>query len=167
MSKVILKPWQREDAEPLATIANNRNVSGNLRDIFPEPYSVMDGLQWISRQTEADPKTNFAIMYDGKLAGSIGCIPRDDVYRKSIEIGYFIGEPFWGKGVATKAVNLLEGYITTKFDVIRIYAQVFAHNKASMRVLQKNGFYLEGIRRKAVVKNDTVMDDYIWVKLID
>jgi [ribosomal protein S5]-alanine N-acetyltransferase len=91
---------------------------------------------------------------------------KDDVYRESIEIGYFIGEPFWGKGIATKAVGKMLGHIEKNFAVSRIYAEVFEHNKASMNVLRKNGFYLEGIRKKAVIKDGVVMDDYVWAKLI-
>lgn len=100
------------------------------------------------------------------LAGSAGCLLKDDINRRSIEIGYFIGEDFWGKGIATEAVKLITDYAAKEFKPVRIYAEVFEHNKASMRVLQKNGFYLEGIYRKAVVKNDVVMDDYVWVKLL-
>jgi RimJ/RimL family protein N-acetyltransferase len=106
----------------------------------------------------------FAVTYNGKVAGSIGCVPKTDVYRKSIEIGYFIGEQFKGNGIATEAVRILLEYVQHRFDVVRIYAEVFANNKASMRVLEKNGFYLEAIHRRSVVKNNVLMDDYIWVK---
>jgi RimJ/RimL family protein N-acetyltransferase len=107
-----------------------------------------------------------AIVYNGQIAGSIGVMTKDDVYRKSIEIGYFIGEPFWGKGIASQAVSHLIEYIKANFDVIRVYAEVFHHNKASMKVLEKNGFHLEGIREKAVIKNNIILDDYVWVKFL-
>jgi RimJ/RimL family protein N-acetyltransferase len=100
------------------------------------------------------------------VAGNIGCKLQEDVYRKSIEIGYFVGEEFWGKGIATEAIGLFVAYLITNFQPIRIYAEVFEHNKSSMKVLQKNGFYLESIRRKAAIKNNEVMDDYVWVKLV-
>ncbi len=110
---------------------------------------------------------NFAIIYNERIAGSIGCTPKIDVYRKSIEIGYFIGEPFWNRGIANKAVRIFLHYIEKEFDIVRVFAEVYAHNKASMRVLYKNGFYLESIRRKAAIKNNVLIDDYVWVKLLE
>ena len=83
----------------------------------------------------------------------------------SAEIGYWLAEPFWGQGIATEAVRQLVEYTFYYFDIVRLYAEVFETNKASMRVLEKNGFYLEGVRRKAVFKNGLLMDDFIWVKL--
>lgn len=166
MHNISLRPWQREDAQALAVIANSRSIWNNLRDHLPHPYTVMDAMQWIAYCKEQDPAVNFAVVYNGQVAGSIGCVPQNDVYRKSMEIGYFIGENFKGKGIATEAVRILLEYIQQRFDVMRVYAEVFAHNKTSMRVLQKNGFYLEGIRRKSVIKNNVVLDDYVWVKLI-
>lgn len=166
MSKIVLRPWQKEDAQALAAIANNRKVWDNVRDFFPTPYTVLDAEQWLDSIRKTRPFLNFAILYQGRIAGNIGIVPKEDVYRVSVEIGYFIGEEFWGKGIATEATRLLVEYIEQEFNVVRIYAEVFETNKASMRVLQKNGFYLEGIRRKAVIKNGEIMDDYVWVKLI-
>src|SRR6185369_7979341 len=108
-----------------------------------------------------------AVVYKDEVAGSIGCVPNSDVYRKSIEIGYFIGENFKGQGIATEAVRIMLDLIAEKFDVVRVYAEVFAFNKASMRVLHKNGFMLECIKRKAVIKNNMITDGYIWVKFLD
>ena len=166
MSKIVLRPWQKEDAQALAAIANNRKVWDNVRDFFPTPYTVLDAEQWLDSIRKTRPFLNFAILYQGRIAGNIGIVPKEDVYRMSVEIGYFVGEEFWGKGIATEATRLLVEYIEQEFNVVRIYAEVFETNKASMRVLQKNGFYLEGIRRKAVIKNGEIMDDYVWVKLI-
>ena len=92
---------------------------------------------------------------------------KEDVYRKSAEIGYFIGENFWGQGIATEAIGQLVGYIEKNFDLVRIYAEVFEYNKASMKVLEKNGFYLESIRKKAAIKNNIVINDFVWVKIIE
>lgn len=167
MNDVMIRPWKREDAQALAAIANDRNVWNNLRDYLPHPYTVMDAMQWIANCKTQEPLLNFAVVYKGEVAGSIGCVPQSDVYRKSMEIGYFIGEKFKGNGIATEAVHILLGYIAEKFDVVRVYAEVFSFNKASMRVLHKNGFMLEGIRRKAVIKNNVITDDYMWVKFID
>jgi RimJ/RimL family protein N-acetyltransferase len=114
---------------------------------------------------EASPIVNLAIDMDGACIGGIGLILNSDVYVYSAEIGYWLGEPFWNQGIATEAVRQMIEYCFYYFDIIRIYAEVFEINKASMRVLEKNGFYLEGVRRKAVYKNAVLMDDYIWVKL--
>jgi RimJ/RimL family protein N-acetyltransferase len=91
---------------------------------------------------------------------------KEDISRRSVEIGYLVGEMFWGKGIATEAVKRLLQFIEQKLDMVRVFAHVFEHNTASMKVLRKNGFYLESIQRKAVVKNNQVMDDYVWVKLL-
>jgi RimJ/RimL family protein N-acetyltransferase len=165
MNNISLRAWKREDAQALAAIANNRNIWNNLRDQLPSPYTVNDAQDWIAHCREQKPVINFAIIHNGEVAGSIGCVPKVDVYRKSMEIGYFVGEHFWGKGIATEAVRILLEYIAKHFDVTRIYAEVFSYNKASMKVLQKNGFYLESIRRKAAYKNKKIIDDYVWVKI--
>ena len=166
MSNIVLRPWQKQDAQELASVANNRNIWNNVRDALPSPYTVMDAMQWISHVNSQSPVINFAIVCDGSVVGSIGCQPKEDISRKNIEIGYFIGEPYWGKGIATEAVKHLLDFIATRLDVVRIEAHVFAQNKSSMKVLQKNGFYLEGIRRKAVLKNNECIDEYLLVKLI-
>jgi [ribosomal protein S5]-alanine N-acetyltransferase len=166
MSDVTLRPWRKDDAQQLASIANNRKVWLNVRDRFPHPYTVMDAMQWIQIQIEEKPFLNFCIEYQGKVAGSIGVMPKEDVYRKTIELGYFIGEPFWGKGIGAKAVGLIIEYIEKEFDVVRIFAEVFEHNKASMKILMKNGFHLEGIRKQSVIKDGVIMNDYVWVRLL-
>ena len=166
MNNIKLRTWQRQDAQQLASIANNKNVWNNLRDQLPHPYTVADALQWIAHCNTQNPAVNFALTFNNEIAGSIGCVIKEDVYRKSMEIGYFLGEKFWGKGIATEGVRLLLDYMQNNFQLTRIYAEVFAHNKASMKVLQKNGFFLESIRRKAVVKNNVLIDDYVWVKFL-
>ena len=166
MNKTVLCPWQKQDAQELAAVANNRNIWNNVRNELPSPYTVMDALQWIAYVNDRDPVLNFAVVNNGKVVGSIGCIPKEDISRKTIEIGYFIGEPFWGKGIATEAVKQLVDFITTRLDIVRIEAHVFASNKASMTVLRKNGFYLEAIHRKSTFKNNELIDDYVWMKLV-
>ena len=163
---VSLRKWKRSDADALAKIANNKNIADNLRDMFPFPYKKKDAKQWIERVKQEGVTTNFCIELAGEVAGSIGFVLKEDVYRKNIEIGYFISEEFWGRGIATQAMRQALEYIEKKFDPVRIYAEVFEHNKASMKVLEKNGFYLEGVRKKAVIKNGVVMDDHVWVRLV-
>lgn len=164
---VEIRPWKPEDAVPLAAICNNKKIWLNVRDRFPHPYTIGNSIEWIAYCLTQKPVQNMAVVYKGEIAGSIGVMPKEDVYRKSIEIGYFLGEPFWGRGIATVAVELLLEYVKTQFDVIRVFAEVFSHNTASMKVLEKNGFHLEGIRKKAVIKDNVLMDDYVWVKFIE
>jgi [ribosomal protein S5]-alanine N-acetyltransferase len=164
--KIHLRRYKIEDAAQLALIANNKKIWINLRDQFPHPYTVHDAIQWINHTSTQNPAVNMAIIIGGKVAGGIGVVPKNDVYRKTMEIGYFLGEAYWGKGIATKAVALLLDYIQQHFNVVRLYAEVFEHNAASMRVLEKNGFHLESIRQKSVIKNNIIMNDHVWVKLL-
>ena len=162
-----LRKWKKDYSESLVHLANNKKISDNLRDAFPHPYTLKDAVDWIALNEKNILTTNFAIEVGGQLAGGCGLSIKEDVYHCSAEIGYWVGEPFWGKGVATEAIKQLLKKIQTDFPaVIRIYAEIFEHNKASMRVLEKNGFHLESIRQKAVIKNNILMDDHVWVELV-
>jgi RimJ/RimL family protein N-acetyltransferase len=163
---VILREWKKSDATTLARIANNKKIWDNVRDRLPYPYSEKDAKEWLALVRKQKTVTTFCVEANGEVAGSIGFTLKDDVYRKNAEIGYFIAEEYWRSGIATEAVKQLVDYIEKNFDVVRIYAEVFDYNKASMKVLEKNGFYLESIRKKAAIKNDVILDDYVWVKLI-
>lgn len=162
---VSIRQWTMNDLPNLVLHANNIGVWNNLRNYFPHPYSEENGREWLEKTIDAIPIVNLAIDHDGEAIGGIGIILNSDVYVMSAEIGYWIGESFWGQGIATEAVRQMMEYTFYYFDIVRLYAEVFESNKASMRVLEKNGFYLEGVRRKAVLKNGVLMDDYIWVKL--
>jgi len=163
---VTLREWKRSDADALAAIANNKKIWDNVRDRLPFPYTKKDAKEWLDLVKKQKIVTTFCIDVDGKLVGSIGVTLKDDVYRKTAEIGYFIAEEYWGRGIATEAVKQMVSYVQKKFDIVRIYAEVFEHNKASMKALEKNGFYLECIRKKAAFKNNVILDDYVWVKLL-
>jgi len=165
--EVVVRPWKKSDAPQLALIANNKKIWDNLRDHIPYPYTLTDAEKWIAYCGTQQPILNFAVVYNSEIAGSIGCVHKNDVHRKNMEIGYFIGERFWNLGIATEAVRILVNHIIKEFDVIRLHAEIFAHNKASMQVLRSNGFYLESIRRKSVIKNNVLLDEYVWVKLLD
>jgi [ribosomal protein S5]-alanine N-acetyltransferase len=162
---VIIRQWTLSDLDNLVQYANNINIWNNLRNYFPFPYTEEQGKSWLEKNIGTEPVINFAIDLDGRAIGGIGIILNSDVYVMSAEIGYWIAEPFWGQGIATEAIRQMLEYVFYYFDIVRIYAEVFENNKASMRALEKNGFYLEGVRRKAVLKNGSLMDDYIWVKL--
>ena len=160
-----LRPWRKQDAQALAVIANNRNIGNNVRDRLPNPYTVKDALAWIGHISQQEPLQNFAILVDGLVVGNIGAVIIQDALSKTVEIGYFVGEPHWGKGIASKAVALFLQYVEQQFKPNRIFAAVFDHNKASMAVLSKNGFHLESIKSKAAIKNGRVLDEQVWVKL--
>ncbi|NOT93067.1 GNAT family N-acetyltransferase [Ferruginibacter sp.] len=162
---IAIRNWKYEDLNSLVLHANNIKIWNNLRNYFPHPYTEEDGKAWLKKVVDALPAVNMAIDVNGQAVGGIGLILNGDVYIKSAEIGYWLGEEYWGQGITTEAVRLMTEYAFYYFDLLRLYAEVFENNKASMRVLEKNGYYLEGVRRKAVFKNEILMDDYIWVKL--
>ena len=163
--KIVIRPWQKKDVPQLAALANNINIWKNVRDRLPHPYLEKDAEEWIGFTLSEQPLTNFAIEADGVAAGAIGFILQQDVYRKNIEIGYFVGEPFWGQGIATIAVKQLTDMLLANYDVARFYAGVFENNPSSMRVLEKNGFHLEAVHKKSIFKNNELLDEYLWVKL--
>ncbi len=163
--KITIRPLTQLDKPVLANLANNRKIWNNLRDYIPFPYKISDAEAFINTTEQENPRSTFAIEYDGKFAGVIGLVIQKDVYRRSAEIGYWIGEPYWGKGIATKALALVTEYGFKKLDLIRIYSGVFEFNKASMRVLEKNGYELEGIFKNAVVKNGNVCNEHRYYKL--
>jgi len=165
--QVTLREWKRSDADALAAIANNKKIWDNVRDLLPFPYTKKDAKEWLELVKKQKTVTTFCIEVDGNLAGSIGVTLKDDVYKKTAEIGYFIAEEYWGKGAATEAIKQMVSYVQKEFDIVRIYAEVFEFNRASMKALEKNGFYLESIRKKAAFKNNMIVDDYVWVKLLD
>jgi len=163
--EVKLRELHLSDKSQLAKLANNKNIWINLRDAFPYPYGEGNAEFFINRVKEEKPKQNFGIEYNGDLCGVIGLIIQKDVYSKSAEIGYWIGESFWGKGIATKAIELITDYGFEDLKLIRIYAGVFEFNTASMKALEKNGYKKEGISRKALIKNDKVLDEHRYFKL--
>ncbi|MBT8181980.1 MAG: GNAT family N-acetyltransferase [Eudoraea sp.] len=163
--EVKLRALQVYDKSQLAKLANNRKIWDNLRDSFPNPYSESDAELFINLTTEENPKQNFAIEYGGDLCGVIGLIIQNDVYRKSAEIGYWIGEPFWGKGITANAIKLITNYGFEDLKLIRIYAGVFEYNIASMKALENSGYKKEGVFKKAIYKNDKVFDEHRYFKL--
>ncbi len=162
---ISIRPLKSSDKSELAKLANNKKIWDNLRDKIPFPYTEKDAEFFINLTQQETPQQNFAIAYKGKICGVIGLTIQKDVYRKSAEIGYFIGEPYWGKGIATKAVALITEYGFKELDLNRIYTGVFEYNIASMKVLEKNGFKKEGVFKNAVVKNNIVCDEHRFYKL--
>jgi [ribosomal protein S5]-alanine N-acetyltransferase len=158
LERCTLRPWRRGDEASLVRYANNRNISRNLRDRFPYPYTAADADAWIGRVSAESPPCNFAIVVDGAAVGGIGLERGEDVFRRSAEVGYWLGEPFWGRGIATEAVRAVTAYAFATFDLCRLQAHVFAWNPASMRVLEKAGYTFESRARLAVTKEGRTID---------
>jgi len=159
-SGVNLRPWKTEDAPDLAAAINNKNVLDNLRDGIPSPYTQQDAVEYITGalNAEKDSQYAFAITYDGKVVGSICVFRKDNVHRFTAELGYYIAEPYWGKGIMTDAIRQICDFVFESTDIIRIFAEPYASNTASCRVLEKSGFQLEGLLRQNAVKNGISMD---------
>lgn len=156
---VALREIVEDDLPLMAKYANNEKVSINLRDAFPNPYTTADAKRFFKMVNEQNPKTFLAIEYQGEYVGNISLLPGMDVYQKSAEIGYFIGEPFWNKGIATKAVNLITKFGFKQLDIVRIYTGIFEFNKASQRVLEKCGFQKEAVFKDAIYKNGKLYNE--------
>lgn len=165
--KIILRPLHKNDRHALVALADNIRIWNNMRDRMPYPYKLQHADEFTRYSLSRNPLQTLAIEADGQFAGCIGIELNEDIYRFSVEIGYWIGEPFWGKGIASQALDQMLQHITHYFpQMVRVYAKVFEYNKASMRVLEKNGFILETVHKKSAVKNNQVVDEYLWVKLL-
>lgn len=155
-----IRKWELSDAIDLAAALSNKKVQDNLRDGLPYPYTGQDGTDYISAMLSADENETFAfaITVDEKVVGSIGIFRQGNIHRQTAELGYYITEEYWGKGIMTEAVKQICGYVFDKSDIIRIYAEPFAYNAASCRVLEKAGFQYEGTLRSNAVKNGEIID---------
>ena len=154
-----IRPWRLEDAPDITKALDNKKVMDNLRDI-PYPYSEQDAKDYINLMLAANPNQTyaFAITLDDKAIGSIGAFRQDNIHSKSAEIGYYLGEPYWGQGYGTEALTQICAYLFENTDLIRLYAEPFSHNKGSRRILEKVGFEQEGTLRSNAVKNGKVLD---------
>lgn len=157
---ITLRKLTKKDAKALAKIGNNKKIYDNLRDKFPYPYTMEDALWFIDFANEQVDVPRFAIEYNDQFTGIVGLHPQEDIYKKSVEIGYWIGESFWGKGIATEAIRMMVEYGFENMDINRIWGSVFEYNLGSMRALEKNGFQLEGIFKKSVFKNGKFWDEH-------
>lgn len=157
---VKIRAWEMDDAYNLAAALNNKKIQDNLRDGIPYPYTVADAEMFISSmlRAEKDSQYAWAITVDNKAVGSIGVFRKDNIHRYTAEMGYYIAEPWWGKGICTIAVKEACNYIFKNTDILRIFAEPFAYNIASCRVLEKTGFVLEGTLRKNAIKNGEILD---------
>lgn len=162
-----LRPMRADDRTALAEAGDNPKIAAGLRDQFPSPYTLAAADEFIASTGDQDPPRRLAIANAERLVGAIGIHPQDDIYRKSAELGYFVGEPWWGLGIGTAAVRAATDRAFARFDIVRVFASVFANNPASRRVLQKVGFTCEGCLRQSVYKSGQVLDQFLFAMLRD
>jgi [ribosomal protein S5]-alanine N-acetyltransferase len=163
--EIELSPLTEADLPRMALLANNELISQNLRDGFPYPYTLDDAETFFKKYKDHTSIILYAITYQGEYTGNISLVPCEDVYRKSAEIGYFIGEPYWNKGITTIAVNLIVDYAFSTLEIVRIHTGVFEYNLASQRVLEKCGFIKEGVFKKAISKKNKIWDEIRYAKI--
>lgn len=165
--KFRLREWRKTDAEEIAPLANNRKVAARLRNVFPHPYTEQDAKEYIRFCLESGEETQICrvIEVEGRAAGSITVTRGRDIYEKSAELGYWLGEPFWGKGIMPEAVVEICRMAFGTWDIVRIFAEPFADNGRSRRVLEKAGFSLEGTMRRSVCKWGKIADSCMYALL--
>jgi RimJ/RimL family protein N-acetyltransferase len=160
-----VRSWRRGDAAAIVQHANNRNVWVNLRDGFPHPYTPRDARAFLASVIGVRPETSFAIDVGGAVVGGIGFRIQTDVERVGAELGYWVGEAYWGRGIATAAVRAVTEHAMATHGLLRMFALPFAPNRASARVLEKAGFALEGVMRSSAVKDGRVLDQLLYARI--
>ncbi len=160
---IILRSFKDEDLTPLSTLANNKKIWNNLRDSMPYPYTETDAAFFIHICMQESTPMTFAIEHEDLFCGTIGLVPKDDLDLRTAELGYWIGEPFWNKGIATKAIKLIAEYGFKNLELEKIQASVFSYNDASIKVLLKNGFQRDGIFQNLIPKNKVFYDEYRYM----
>lgn len=165
LDRLTIREFHVDDAATIAPLANNRAIWLNLRDRFPYPYTLADAEAFIATCRSERPARSFAIGLGDAAIGSIGIIPGSDVYRKSAEIGYWLGEPYWGRGYATEAITGFAEWAFASFDVVRLFAMVFTSNTASARALEKAGFMREATCRCAAIKDGKIRDEWVYARV--
>ena len=165
--KISIRKWRIEDKTDLAENLNNLKVMNNLRDGLPYPYTEKDAEDFIRAMLSSDKDKTFAfaITLDDKVIGSIGVFRRENIHYRTAEMGYYIGEPYWGQGYMTEAVRQICDHVFNNTDIIRIFAEPFAYNIASCRVLEKAGFTYEGTLKCNAFKNGNIEDMKMYARL--
>jgi ribosomal-protein-alanine N-acetyltransferase len=161
----ILRGWEETDRDSLVAQANNRNVWRNLRDRFPHPYTENDAEAWLALARAQPDWLNWAIVVDDAAVGCVGLEPLTDVHAGTTHIGYWLGEPYWGRGIMTAAVQAIAEHAFSPLGFKRIETPVFAWNPASMRVLEKCGFVREGVMAKSVLKDGELIDSVLYARI--
>jgi len=157
-----LRPWNIHDISSLVKYANNREVAKNLTDKFPFPYTEAHGKSFIEFASQGNPIHIFAIEINGEAAGGIGVHPQEDIMRRNAELGYWLGQPFWGQGIMTAAVKQMVAFAFANYDIDRVFARPFGTNLGSQKVLEKAGFRFEARFEKVIVKNGELQDELFY-----
>ena len=160
-----VRRWSAADQPSLVRFANNREVWRNLTHRFPHPYTAADADFWLSKLADNPAATNWAIEVDGLAVGGIGMEPGEGVFARNARFGYWLGEPYWGRGIATAAVRGTVDFFFGQSAVQRLEAPVFEWNPASMRVLEKCGFIREGVLRRSIEKDGQIIDAVLYARL--
>ena len=158
----ILRSWAPGDLESLVRYADNYEVAKNLTDQFPHPYTIENGREFIMNATSQSPHRILAIDIQGVACGAIGIHPQSDIHRANAELGYWLAQPHWGKGIMTRAITAMVRYGFAHWEIKRIFARPFGSNIASQRVLEKAGFTLEARLDKTILKNGEFFDELIY-----
>lgn len=162
-----LRPFSEKDIPSLAKHANNRKVWENLRDGFPHPYTPENAAFWIELTQKRTLGLSLAICFENECIGGIGIMLGEDVHSRTAELGYWLGEEFWGRGIVSQAVALYTDFVMKEFKLLRVFAEPFDHNLASGRILEKAGFQFEGRLRKNAVKDGIVRDMLMYAKVAE
>lgn len=161
-----IRSWQQGDELALPQHANNKDIWLNLRDRFPYPYTQADAQRWIESVVGALPETSFAITIEGEAVGGIGLVLQEDIERCSAEVGYWLGQKYWGRGIGTVALKAFSHYAFSEFELTRLYAVPFLRNSASIKVLEKAGYRCEGIMRRSAIKDGQLLDQALYACLL-
>ncbi len=160
-----LRSWRLDDLSSLVEQADNPRIARFMTDQFPHPYTLENGKHFIDMAAGLHPQTIMAIAVDGKAVGGIGLHPQHDIYRRNAEMGYWLGEAYWGKGIMTRAIKEMTSYGFAHLNIDRIFARPFATNQPSRKALQKAGFVLEATLKKSIFKNGAFIDECIYSTL--
>lgn len=166
LTHATIRDFRDDDVQGLVRHANSLAIASKLRDRFPHPYTEGSAEAWLTFVATQNPRTSFAISDDTGVIGGIGLELRTDIYRRSAELGYWLGETYWGRGIMTESVRAISDWGFESLDLARVFAGVMETNRASCRVLEKAGFTMEGVLRKAIFKGDRLLDEHIYARVI-
>lgn len=165
LGDVKVRSWRKDDLKALLKHADNAKIAANLRDQFPHPYTRRDGIDFLEYTQMQEPECSFAIEFGGEAVGGVGFLIGRDIARISAEMGYWLSEVYWGRGIATRAVTAMSEWAFDNYKLTRVFALAFAHNAASVRVLEKSGFERECLLRRSAIKQSVVLDQILFAKV--
>lgn len=165
LGDIKVRSWRKDDLKALVRHANNAKIAANLRDQFPHPYTRRDAADFLEYAHMQVPECSFAIEVNGEAVGGVGFLLGRDIARLTAEMGYWLSEEFWGRGIATRVVEAMSEWALDHYQLTRVFAQAFAHNVASIRVLEKAGFTRECVMRRSAIKAGEVLDQVLFAKV--